>query len=127
MRQQVLRQKQQNPPEEEQLKSKRILDLEPPSLIKFAYELIEKDLKKRTMEEGNTKKISSLEVGRLIVSFLNKKQKPFSNRQFYKYFYEQHDKAEKLEILEKVCLKIQEVLRDRNLLKEDLEDGTRIK
>lgn len=72
-RQQAMKQKQDNPPDEEQFKSKRILDLEPPSLIKFAYELIEKDMMKRTMEEGNTKTLSQLEVGRLIVQFINKK------------------------------------------------------
>ena len=75
------------------------MNLNAPALIKYANDLIDKDVFKRLMEEGMIKELSELERGKLIVDFINKKNKPMENREFFKYFYNEQDKAEKLEIL----------------------------
>lgn len=82
------------------------MSLEPPSLIKYAYDQIERDTTLNMLRVGRREALSDLEKGRLIVDFIRKKNEPFANRHFYEHFYEQQDKAEKLSVLEKFTEKI---------------------
>jgi hypothetical protein len=50
--------------------------------------------------------LSELEKGRLIIKFMNKKNEPFKNRQFYEHFFKEHEKAEKIKILADISSKI---------------------
>ena len=46
----------------------------------------------------------------MIVDFIKKKNEPFTNRHFYKRFFSEHEKAEKINALEKVASKLTSVL-----------------
>lgn len=41
---------------------------------------------------------------------MKNKNNPFSNREFFKHFFEEHDKAEKLKILQEVIDTINQVM-----------------
>lgn len=58
------------------------------------------------IKNGKNKQLSELEKGRLIIKFMNKKNDPFKNRQFYDHFFKEQAKAEKIQILEDVSAKI---------------------
>lgn len=84
-----------------------------PQLIDFALDQIETEMHEKQLLLGRPSGLSDLEKGRIIVDFLKKKNKPFENRFFYNHFYQEHDKAEKLEVLEQFTEKIQEVIKEK--------------
>ena len=90
------------------------MNLEPPSLIKYAMDQIDHQTFQNMMEKGKKTNLSDLEKGRIIVDFMNKKSKPFENRHFYKHFFTEHDKAEKLTVLQGFTDKINKVIREND-------------
>ena len=56
------------------------------------------------------KQLTALEKGRIILKFMQKRSKPFENRHFYKHFFSEHEKAEKIHVLENFSKKIQTAL-----------------
>ena len=63
---------------------------------------------------GKKRNLSDLEKGRLILDFMKKKNDPFTNRHFYKHFFNEHDKAENISVLENVTSKIGEVISEQD-------------
>ena len=53
---------------------------------------------------------------------MNNKNEPFKNRHFYDHFFKEHDKAEKIEIIEDVSDKIKSMLAS-----DDFEDSKSVK
>ena len=75
-------------------------------LIRFADYQIDKEVEANAIESGKMRYLSSHEKGKMIVKFLQMRNKPFKNREFYSQFFEQHEKAEKIKVLEGVSQKI---------------------
>mmetsp|Transcript_42267 Transcript_42267/g.64802 ORF Transcript_42267/g.64802 Transcript_42267/m.64802 type:complete len:143 (+) Transcript_42267:424-852(+) len=59
---------------------------------------------------STSKNFSELEKGRMMVRFLSKKNNPLGNREFYKYFYKQQEKAEKIDAIKGIMKSVKEVL-----------------
>ena len=74
-------------------------EMDAPQLIQHALDQIKQDTLQNQILQGREQDLSSLEKGRLIVKFLNKKGRPLANRRFYDQFYTEQDKAEKIKIL----------------------------
>jgi hypothetical protein len=58
------------------------------------------------IKNGKSKQLTDIEKGRLAVKFMSKKNKPLTNRHFYEHFFKEHEKSEKIQILQDVTSKI---------------------
>ena len=101
----------QIPPEDRS--NNQLTGLAPPALIEYATKKIKQEelLDEKFGKLSQSKKLTDLEKGRMIVQFLNKKQNPLKNRHFFKHFFNQQTKAEKIEAFENIENKIQQVIQ----------------
>ena len=47
----------------------------------------------------------------MVIDFINKKNHPLNNREFYEYFLSEHDKSEKIETYENTQNLVAEILK----------------
>jgi len=86
------------------------LVLDPASLIRLAEDSIDQETLTNQLLTGRKAFLSTQQKGKIIVKFLQMKNQPLENRQFYEQFYEQQDKAEKINVLQDVSKRIHQVI-----------------
>ena len=82
----------------------------PASLIRLAEDSIDQEAMTNELLTGRKAFLSTQQKGKIIVKFLQMKNQPLENRQFYEQFYEQQDKAEKINVLQDVSKRIHQVI-----------------
>lgn len=75
---------------------------------------IEQDTVTHMVKNGKMKQLSALEKGRAMIKFMNMKNKPAKNRHFYNHFYQEQDKAENIEVLQKLSRNIANILAPKD-------------